>query len=123
MLDMKRPAGLATAGRDTAIDTTDNRLNSQPKNKPQAIAFALHYGGAHSALALVMPDDHWPGMWRVHWPDGALSDMVNLTRARDAAAAIAERGPPRRNPLCLRWQIKPVRDGVGSPPIAPLARP
>jgi hypothetical protein len=30
-------------------------------------------------------------MWRVKYPDGSLSDMVNLIRAKDAAMAIARR--------------------------------
>ena len=29
-------------------------------------------------------------MWRVRWPDGRLSDMVNLSRAKDAIAAFIE---------------------------------
>jgi hypothetical protein len=32
----------------------------------------------------VRPDDEWPGMWRIHYR-GKVSDMVNLTRAKDAA--------------------------------------
>jgi hypothetical protein len=28
-------------------------------------------------------------MWRVRYPDGRLADMVNLTRAKDAAVSIA----------------------------------
>ena len=28
-------------------------------------------------------------MWRIRYPDGWLSDMVNLTRAKDAAGLIA----------------------------------
>jgi hypothetical protein len=35
----------------------------------------------------VLPDDPWPGMYRVHY-QGKISDMVNLTRAKDAAAAM-----------------------------------
>ena len=35
--------------------------------------------------AHVVPDDKWPGMWRIVWPDGKISDMVNLDRAKDAA--------------------------------------
>ena len=27
-------------------------------------------------------------MWRIRYPDGRLSDMVNLTRAKDAASLI-----------------------------------
>ena len=35
----------------------------------------------------VLPDNQWPGMYRVHY-QGKISDMVNLTRAKDAAAAM-----------------------------------
>lgn len=39
----------------------------------------------------VEPDGKWPGMWRVHSPGGKISDMVNLSRARDAARGFAVR--------------------------------
>jgi hypothetical protein len=32
----------------------------------------------------IVPDDRWPGMYRVRRPDGSLTDMLNFTRARDA---------------------------------------
>lgn len=34
--------------------------------------------------ALVVPDRTYPAMWRVKWPDGRLSEMVNYSRAWDA---------------------------------------
>jgi hypothetical protein len=40
-------------------------------------------------LASIEPDQTWPGMWRVRLPDGYLTDIVNLSRAKDAAAALA----------------------------------
>lgn len=40
-------------------------------------------------LATVEPDARWNGMWRVRTPDGALTDMVNHARARDAAVSLA----------------------------------
>jgi hypothetical protein len=40
-------------------------------------------------LAIVEPDPDWPNMWRVHMPDGHVSDMVNRTRAKDAAISLA----------------------------------
>jgi hypothetical protein len=40
---------------------------------------------ADRLLASVKPDKDWPGLWRVHLPDGRITDMVNLTRAKDAA--------------------------------------
>ena len=29
----------------------------------------------------LVQDGHYPGMWRVRYPDGKLSDMYNFTRA------------------------------------------
>jgi hypothetical protein len=40
--------------------------------------------------AHVIRDATYPTMWRVRWPDGSLSDMVNLSRANDAAARFNE---------------------------------
>jgi hypothetical protein len=40
-------------------------------------------------MATIVPDSTWPGMWRVRMPDGHLTDMVNLTRAKDAAQSLA----------------------------------
>jgi hypothetical protein len=37
----------------------------------------------------VVPDPDWPKMYRVRRPDGSLTEMVNLTRARDAAREFA----------------------------------
>jgi hypothetical protein len=38
-------------------------------------------------LMRIKPDSRYPGMYRVVQSDGSLSDMANLTRARDAAVA------------------------------------
>jgi hypothetical protein len=40
-------------------------------------------------LATIEPDAEWPNLWRVRRPDGDLTDMVNLTRAKDAARCLA----------------------------------
>jgi hypothetical protein len=40
-------------------------------------------------LVRVVPDAAYSGMWRIRHPDGRLSDIVNLTRAKDAATSIA----------------------------------
>jgi len=40
-------------------------------------------------LATVEPDRQWAGMYRVRFRDGHLTDMANLTRAKDAAASLA----------------------------------
>jgi hypothetical protein len=64
----------------------------------------LYYGSNRAPLARVVPDGRYPGMWRIAWGDGCLSDMVNLTRAKDAAAALAVRGPPARDVRRLHWK-------------------
>ena len=45
-------------------------------------------GGRHSPSVEVFPDQDWPGMWRIRRPDGTVTDIVNRSRARDAAKAI-----------------------------------
>lgn len=34
--------------------------------------------------AELIQDEKYPEMYRVYWPDGVVSDMVNITRAKDA---------------------------------------
>ena len=48
----------------------------------------LRSGGRGGLYVEVVADATYPGMFRVRLPDGELTDMVNRTRARDAAAAI-----------------------------------
>jgi len=53
----------------------------------QGVAWAVRHCGTE--LARVVPDEKYPGMWRVRSPDGRLSDMANITWAKDAAATMA----------------------------------
>jgi hypothetical protein len=55
-------------------------------------------------LAWVVPYELWPQMWRVHWPDGSISDMVNLTRAKDAAVTIANRSAASHDRRMFHWE-------------------
>jgi hypothetical protein len=48
-----------------------------------APALELYIGGKFTGVSLE-PDTKWPSMWRVRMGE-RLSDMVNLTRAKDAA--------------------------------------
>jgi hypothetical protein len=62
----------------------------------------------------LVPDPARPGMWRVRWPDGRLSDMTNLTRAKDAVACFMEseerrqrgRHSPLEGRLCVKTDLK-----------------
>jgi hypothetical protein len=90
--------------------------NSHNGHPAQAVAYSLHYGNGSRSLAWVIPDNRWPGMWRIHWPDDRISDMANLTRTKDAAIAICERGPPRlRDSRLFQW-----REARIAPLVAPL---
>ena len=63
--------------------------------------------GRASPAVEIVPEDSYPGMWRIRTQDGSLSDMVNRSRARDAARSIllgilnaqetASGGPPMRS--------------------------
>jgi hypothetical protein len=82
--------------------------------------------GAFNEPAIVMaerprkpkpvPDAVHPGMWRVRWPDGRLSDMTNLTRAKDAVACFVEteerrqrgRHSPSEGRLCVKTGEMPA---------------
>jgi hypothetical protein len=48
----------------------------------------LGVGRSSTPLVSIVPDTRWPNMWRVRHGD-QLSDMVNLTRARDAGRCLA----------------------------------
>lgn len=50
----------------------------------------LYLGNRLSGYSVV-PDEQHPTLWRVRRPDGSLSDMVNLSRAKDAAVAMLGR--------------------------------
>jgi|SRR5262245_27155954 len=43
---------------------------------------------AAAAYVAIVPDERFPGMYRLKRADGSLSDMVNLTRAKDALTAV-----------------------------------
>src|SRR5262249_9367779 len=38
---------------------------------------------------VIVPDVKWPGMYRLRCPDGTLTDLINITRARDALTELA----------------------------------
>ena len=88
----------------------------------RTLQYNLRYGSAKHPVAEVIPDKTCPGMWRVRTSDGWMSDMANLSRAKDAASAIAERGPPARDRTLLRWQMAPLGEPLGSPVVSPNAQ-
>ena len=60
----------------------------------------LHRKGSSRTLISIERDSTYPNMWRVRRPNGTLSDMVNRTRAKDAAE------------LLVRFQFEGVQDAL-----------
>jgi hypothetical protein len=54
------------------------------------------YLGTRLSGYSVVQDDRYPPMWRVRSPDGTLSEMVNRTRAKDAAMSMLDRDRRRK---------------------------
>jgi hypothetical protein len=72
------------------------------------------YDGDKSTGIVVAPDSKYPAVYRIHWPDRPLSDMVNLTRAKDAAMRWAARQGSRGNRLNWKRREKPLE----APPVS-----
>lgn len=71
-------------------------------------------------LGRVFPDSKYPGMWRSRRADGQLSDMANLSWAKAAILAAAERdiAPPKSPVKRTVFETKspyvaPIESGVG----------
>jgi hypothetical protein len=61
--------------------------------------YRLRVSGKLTGLA-VKQDDRYPQMWRIHY-DGKISDMVNLSRAKDAALSWVL--PPKRGRSMIEY--------------------
>src|SRR5262249_15332898 len=59
--------------------------------KKRQEGWALYCEGRSGPVLHVVPDPTHPNMWRIRRPDGSLSDMANLTWARDGALTVALR--------------------------------
>jgi len=73
--------------RLAAAETVENPDISRCLSQPSASlgtegGIDLHIGRRYTGVS-VRPDFEWPGMWRVHQGD-RVSDMTNLSRAKDA---------------------------------------
>jgi len=52
-------------------------------------SYVLYRQDSRSPVLCVVPDKTYPAMWRIKSKAGALSDMANLSRAKDSAFALA----------------------------------
>jgi len=62
---------------------------------------------------VVRPDEKYPSMFRIHAPDRPPSDMVNLTRAKDAALSWAR---PLTGQNAVRHSWKVTKHAAVAPP-------
>jgi hypothetical protein len=76
----------------------------------------LHVGRRFTGISIV-PVCAYPKMWRIRWPDGQLSPMGNITRAKEAAVLFA-RARARDWTTAIRWTNKP--SASEAPPAAIL---
>ena len=60
----------------------------------------------------VISDANYPGMYRVRWSDGTLSDMVNLSRANDGVACFVETAERRKRGAAEAYRSPVVRSGA-----------
>ena len=67
-------------------------------------------------IARIIADETCPKMWRVVRPDGSLSDMANITRARDAALAqgLRDLNAKETAPEGLRTRLRGSAYGQGA---------
>jgi hypothetical protein len=70
-----------------AVLSVTTTIGMSEGQKPQSVTLRRK---APKLDPRVVPHEHWPGMFRIRRPDGSLSDMVNLTRVRDALCSIRE---------------------------------
>jgi len=77
-------------------------------SKDRGFAIRKLYDGTVNTGLTVRPDSKWPGMWRVHYPDGEVSDMVNISRATDAARQWLVGYSSQGNARGLAWRYAAV---------------
>jgi hypothetical protein len=80
----RRPSALAVGTRSP---------KSAERTSPRRCAASSAADATLNHPVDIVPDAHWPNMWRLAYEDGRLSGMVNLTRASmpSAAPGLAQR--------------------------------
>jgi hypothetical protein len=65
-------------------------------------------------IVAIVPDAKWPNMYRLRFPDGRLTGMVNLTRAKDALDAMKGEPLPTASAPALVPDVEVTDDMVAS---------
>jgi hypothetical protein len=77
-------------------ENSGGNLGGSPKMGTDRMGFDLYdfrwdgnrltrIGQGRAPAITLVPDPHYPDLWRVQLPDGSTTDLFNKTRARDAA--------------------------------------
>jgi hypothetical protein len=77
-------ANKAAPSLTEAAPTVQNSSRAHPAGSRPKSATAAPRDLSVTRAHAITPDGQWPGMYRIRQPDGSLSDMLNLTRAKDA---------------------------------------
>ena len=111
---------------DEIADRVDAIANSLPQKRQvrrtvgrdrlawrvAAGGLSLHYGQRQRVLLRVVADVNWPRMFRIHFADGEISDLANLSRIKDAASVVALR----------ELNSEAEATALGSPPVRQMVR-
>jgi len=79
-------AQINKADANSAVRVTPGHVYSHDDLKWDSLKLRLKSG---RLLAAIEPDGNWPGMSRVRGPNGLLTDILNITRVKDAAISLA----------------------------------
>ena len=66
-------------GSDVGLNALHQSSETAPQ-QPERISGSV----ARSSAPRIVADQQWPNMYRIAFPDGRLSDMVNITWAKEA---------------------------------------
>jgi hypothetical protein len=108
------PAGVQSTGPVNLVGRRNPWDGKLPRELAQTILEAeAGRPRKQPVRADIVPDERYPGMWRVGMPDGSLSDMLNLTRAQDLALAVVDEIPARPSTSAQEGGRKGLQEGRG----------
>src|SRR5262245_29506991 len=81
-----------------------------------ATGWSLHLRDRGNALATLERDDVYPQMWRIHQPDGWVSDMARIEWAKEGAirTVLADLNGKETRPVALK-------NGLTAPVLSPAS--
>ena len=80
--ELQRGCAAPTKDELRMRETTNSQSNHKRSDR-------ILHNSTGRELVRIVPDECTP-LWRIEWPDQGLSDVVNLSRAKDAALAWAQ---------------------------------